>query len=130
MPFTTPTYADFITRFPVFDNVAKWPQATVEAVLAECANNIDTSWFESDYQPAIMNMAAHILSTEANAAATAPTTGAEKFLASESFAGMSRSYSLINAQGSFSTNELWGSTSYGRRYLDLLRKNKPGPVVA
>lgn len=130
MPYTTPTYADFITRFPVFDNVIKWPQATVEAVLAECALNIDISWLEHDYQPAIMNMAAHILSIEAEATAAGPSTGPEKFLASESFAGMSRSWQKVSNTGGFSNNEIWGSTSYGRRYLDLLRKNRPGPVVA
>lgn len=129
MPYTTPTYADFITRFPVFDNVAKWPQATVEAVLAECANNIDTSWYEQDYQPAIMNMTAHILTMEANASATSPSSGPDMVLTSESFAGMSRSYAKIS-DGSLSQNEIWGGTSYGRRYLDLVKKNKPGPVVA
>lgn len=131
MPYTTPTYSDFITRYPVFDNVIAYPQATVEAILAECANNIDTSWFENDYQPAIMAMTAHLLSIEATADAGAPDTpGPATYLTSESFAGMSMSYGKSSESGSLSSSESWGSTTYGRRYLDLLRKNKPPVVVA
>lgn len=130
MPYTTPTYADFIARFPVFDNQITWPQSMVELILAECANNIDSSWVENDYQPAIMYMTAHILTTEAGADAGAPSAGPETYLSSESFSGMSMSYAKISNNGTLSQSETWGSSSYGRRYLDLLRKNKPPVVVA
>jgi uncharacterized protein DUF4054 len=129
MPYTIPTYSEFITRFPIFDNAVKWPQAMVELVLTEAANNIDTDWFEADYQPAIMYQTAHLLSTDNSAAGTEPEVGLPTFLSSESFAGMSSSYSTIPG-GTLSQSEMWGTTVYGRRYLNLLRKNKPAVVVA
>lgn len=131
MAYDPPTYAEFIARFPVFDNVAKWPQATVEAIIVEATNNIDTDWIERDYKPAIMYQTAHILSSEAAADADAPDApGPATYLASESFSGMSMSYAKISQNGTLSQSETWGGTSYGRRYLDLLRKNKPAVVVA
>jgi hypothetical protein len=129
MPYTTPTYADFITRFPVFDNAITYPQSMVEAVLAEMANNIDNTWVEADYQPAIMYMTAHVIATEATASKADSEIGVIKTLTSESFSGMARSWSVQN-NGTLSQSEMWGTTFYGRRYLDLLRKNKPAVVVA
>lgn len=129
MPYTTPTYAQFITRFPIFGNTTKWPQAVVELVLAEAAGNIDNSWVSNDYQPAIMYQTAHLLSTDNSEANTDPEVGAPVVLSGESFAGMSRSYATVQG-GSLSQSEMWGTTVYGRRYLDLLRKNKPAVVVA
>jgi hypothetical protein len=129
MAYEAPTYAEFIARFPIFDNQVTWPQALVEAVLIEATNNIDTSWREEDYKIAIMYQTAHILSIDNAEEGASPQVGPQTFMSSESFAGMSMSYSQF-AQGAFSNSEIWGSTSYGRRYLDLLRKNKPGPVIA
>lgn len=76
MPYTTPTYAEFITRFPSFGNTTNWPQSIVELILAEAANNIDNSWREADYQLAIMYMTAHLLATDnsANAGVKAHAT--------------------------------------------------------
>jgi hypothetical protein len=129
MAYEAPTYAEFIARFPIFDDTTKWPQAMVEAVIVEATNNIDTSWVEADYKPAIMYQTAHILSIENAAAGSDPVVGPQTYLASESFAGMSMSYAKVEG-GTLSSSEAWGSTSYGRRYLDLLRKNKPAVVVA
>jgi hypothetical protein len=127
MPYTTPTYEEFIVRFPAFDDEITWPQSMVEAVLTEAANNIDTTWREADYQPAIMYQTAHLLSTD-NAVEEA-TVGPETFISGESFAGMSTSYSEVQG-GTLASSETWGGTTYGRRYLDLLRKNRGGPIVA
>lgn len=129
MPYDAPTYAEFIARFPIFDNVLKWPQAMVELVIVEATNNIDTSWVETDYKNAIMYQTAHILSIDNAAEGQEPSVGPQTFMSGESFAGMSMSYSQVQG-GTLGSSEIWGSTSYGRRYLDLLRKNKGGPVVA
>lgn len=128
MAYTAPTYTDFITRFPAFDNQTTYPQAMVEAVLVEATNNIDETWLEQDYAIAIMYQTAHILTMD-NAVESASQAGPATFLQSESFSGMSMSYGKVS-DGSLSQSEIWGGSSYGRRYLDLLRKNKGGPVVA
>jgi hypothetical protein len=129
MPYSTPTYEEFIARFPIFDNEVKWPQSMVELVLAEAASNIDNTWFEPDYQPAINYQTAHMLATDNSASGTDPEVGQPTYISGESFSGMSTSYQKIQG-GTLSQSEMWGSTVYGRRYLDLLRKNKPGVVVA
>lgn len=129
MAYTPPTYEEFIARFPIFDNQVTWPQAMVEAVIVEATNNIDETWIEADYKPAIMYQTAHILSIDNAAEGQVPSVGPQTFLSSESFAGMSQSFSMVQG-GTLGSSEIWGSTSYGRRYLDLLRKNKGGPVVA
>lgn len=129
MPYTTPTYAEFIARFPIFNNVAKWPQPMVELVMAEAVSNIDNSWIEADYKPAIMYQTAHLLSTDNSEAGSDPEVGGATYLSSESFSGMSMSYSKVTP-GALGASEMWGTTVYGRRYLDLLRKNKPAIVVA
>jgi hypothetical protein len=129
MAYDPPTYAEFIARFPIFDNQITWPQEMVEAVIVEATNNIDTSWREVDYKPAIMYQTAHILSIDSAAEGQEPSVGPQTFLSGESFAGMSMSYSQVQG-GTLGSSEIWGSTSYGRRYLDLLRKNKSGPVIA
>ena len=129
MAYEAPTYAEFIARYPIFDDLSKWPQAMVEAVIVEATNNIDTTWFEQDYKPAIMYQTAHILSLENAEVGSDPVVGPQTYLTSESFAGMSQSFGMVES-GSMSKSEIWGSTSYGRRYLDLLRKNKPAVVVA
>lgn len=128
MAYTPPTYAEFITRFPIFDDLIKWPQAMVEAVIVEATNNIDNTWVEADYKPAIMYQTAHILSIDNAAEGQEPSVGPQTYLSGESFSGMSMSYSKV--EGSLGSSEIWGSTSYGRRYLDLLRKNRGGPIVA
>lgn len=129
MAYEAPTYEEFIARFPAFDDQTRWPQSLVEAVIVEATNNIDTSWVEADYKPAIMYQTAHILSIDNADAGQDPQVGPSTYLSSESFAGMSMSYSQVQG-GTLGSSEIWGTTSYGRRYLDLLRKNKSGPVVA
>lgn len=128
MSFDPPDYAEFIARFPIFDNTAKWPQAMVEMIIVEATGNVDNSWVEKDYKPAIMYQTAHLLATDNSEEGTDPEIGSPSVLSSESFAGMSQSFSTV-APGVLGSSELWGTTVYGRRYLDLLRKNKPAVVV-
>lgn len=129
MAYTPPTYAEFIARFPIFNNTVKWPQALVELVIVEATRNVDNSWVEADYKPAIMYQTAHLIATDNTEAGTDPDVGPPTYLSSESFAGMSQSFSKLQA-GTLGQSEMWGTTVYGRRYLDLLRKNKPAVVVA
>lgn len=129
MAYIPPTYAEFIARFPIFDNVIKWPQAVVELVIVEATNNLDNSWIEKDYKPAIMYQVGHLLATDNSEAGTDPDVGPPTYISGESFSGMSLSYAKL-AAGTLGQSEMWGTTVYGRRYLDLLRKNKPPVVVA
>lgn len=129
MPHTVPTRDQFRTRFPIFEDTS---DELIDMLLLEASGQVDTSWRESDYQPAIMYAAAHLLATDNSAEGEQVEIGAAGGgqVASESFAGMSISYATgSSGSGSLSASERWGGTEYGRRYLSLLKQNKPAIVV-
>lgn len=132
MPYTVPTSQQFLTRFPIFGDV---DSDLIDALIAEASNKVDSSWNEGDYQPAIMYLAAHLLATDNSAEGDVPEVGAAggKVVASQSFgSGLSVSYAsggFSSMQGSLSSDDEYGTTEYGRRYLSLLRLNKSGPLV-
>lgn len=126
MPYTIPTADDFVTRFPIFENE---DEDRITALLAEAASQIDASWREADYQPAIMYLAAHMLATDNSQSGEEVEFGGPGTISSESFAGMSVSYSAGASQSGV-MNTQYGATEYGRRYYALLRKNKGGPIVS
>lgn len=131
MAYTVPSYAAFIARFPIFNDVVAYPQAVVEAVIAEAARQIDTSWIEADYATAIMYLTAHMLALDNSAEGAEIDIGGPTSIAGESFAGMSISYKKDTpTPGSAAASSIYGQTIYGRRFYDLLRKNKPPVVVA
>lgn len=130
MPYTKPTVAEFQARFPIFEDA---DEAAIQIVLDEAFNSIDETWRELDFQPAILYLAAHLLATDNSGEGEEVEFGnaGAGAVASESFGGMSISYSQGNSSaGSLSASEAYGSTSYGRRFLQLLRANRGGPVVA
>lgn len=125
MPYTVPTVDDFTTRFPIFEN---YDEDQIQSCIDEASRGVDTCWVEGDYQPAIMYLAAHLLATDASQTTDAVIGGASGAIASESFGPMSVSYGSAPTD-SLATSGEFGSTSYGRRYLSLLRINKPPVVV-
>jgi len=128
MAHVIPTYADFIARFPVF---ADRSQAVIEALITEAAGTVDTDWLERDYAPAILYLTAHLLANEESEAGDDVDvgTGVSNAVASESFGGMSISYAAADDGGSLNDSELYGNTEFGRRFLRLLRLNKPAVVI-
>jgi hypothetical protein len=126
MPYTIPTLLDFRTRFPAFDSSE---DTQIEQLLVEASNAIDQSWIETDYQPAILYLTAHLLATDnSDAEAEVEVGGQTGAIAAESFGGLSVSYATGNS-GSLSASEKYGSTEFGRRFLALLRANRGGPVA-
>lgn len=131
MAYTVPDYAAFIARFPIFTDTAQYPQPTVEALLVEASGQVDQDWIERDYAPAIMYLTAHMLALDNSGANDFVDIGGPTAIASESFSGMSMSYkTLAPTPGSAFASSNFGNTVYGRRYFDLLKKNKPAVVVA
>lgn len=127
MAYTAPTYADFIARFPIFGDK---DQTQIEGLLVEGANNIDNTWREVDYAPAIMYWTAHMLSLDNSQEGDSVEIGGQSPIASESFGGMSLSYATGSKSSDPVSMTSWGLTQYGRRYYALLIKNKPAVVVA
>lgn len=132
-PFRPVTLDDFRKRFPIFEETE---DDTISALIEEATGQIDTSWRSADYRPAIMYLTAHLTATDNSADTDAVEIGAagsSGAIASESFGGMSISYAsgggASSQSGSLSSNDQYGTTEYGRRYLALLRKNVPAVLA-
>jgi len=128
MPFTLPTSDQFFARFPIFEDA---DADTITAIIAEAANSVDNTWIETDYQPAIMYLAAHLFATDNTTAGDEPEIGdlGSNMIASESFGGMSVSYRQGGSSSAIASSDMFGTTVYGRRFLQMAIRNKPGVVA-
>lgn len=122
-----PTSSDLTTRFPAFAGV---PPATLIAALAEAATRVDTRWTAGDYPLGIMLYAAHVLTLDGLG------SGAEASLAAAGALGFQsmRTGSLQLERNAEPESRSAGRsdlerTSYGRRFLALLRVNQPAVLV-
>lgn len=118
MPYTVPTAAALKVRYPGFADVA---DDTVEAAITDAARGVDSTWTEGDYQPAIMALAAHLMTLEGQGTSTEAQLAGIRALRVGSLS-LERTNSAGDA-GSL------GSTMFGQRYLALLRANRGGGVV-
>lgn len=117
MPYTVPTASDLKARYPAFAEVSS---PLIELVIADAARNVDQSWIEGDYQPAIMALSAHMLIEEG---ATGRSTEAAGAITSSKLGDAQDSYAgLTSAQ---SAGE-YSSTSYGRKFMQLRAQNCQG----
>lgn len=124
MAHEAPTPAEFKARFPAFASV---DDAIVQAGLTEGGRSVDGTWTAGDYTLAIMLAGAHVLTLDGHGAGAAAQIAAQGLGGFTSFASgplsVSRTNEAANATG-------WATTSYGARFLELLRRNVGGPVVA
>lgn len=127
MAWTAPTPADLKARFPAFAAV---PDAVVETALDEAALQVDETWVsEADFRLGRLLLAAHILTLDGQgtgAEAEAAAAGASGFRVMKS--GQLTLERFGNAQGGQDGGVL-ASTSYGKRFLDLLRRNTPAVTI-
>ena len=121
MPYTPPTAAEFVARFPAFSGVET---DVVDTALTEAASHADDTWLlEADFRLARMLMAAHVLSTDGHG------TSIEAELARAGQFTLYRSGSLtLERRGEAAAGWL-DQTSYGRRYLALRRRSVPAVAV-
>lgn len=119
---TIPTAMSIKTRFPEF---ADTNDAVIEFAIEEARAEIGTNWTHS-YNLAIVYLVAHFVAS-ANAVSASAGTGDDAEIASESIGRLSISYAKsANADAVHSDKS---STSYGKRYVELLGRNFGGPVV-
>jgi len=119
MAYVIPTADDLKAKYPAFADVA---DATINLYIADA--QVDTSWIEADYAPAIMAWAAWSMTD------TGIGTGGE--VAGYIGSGVSRLKSgTLDVSFSDKAASLSGyeTNIYGRHYLMLYRKNKAGPRV-
>lgn len=125
MAYTQATATDLKDLLPKFSAVA---DATVEIWLTRARRSVDDSWTADDRAHGEILLAAHYLTLEGYG------TGAEAEIAAAGLAGMQsvRSGKLQFTKGASGADAAQGtleSTSYGQRWLELLRQNRGGARV-
>lgn len=129
MAYVPPTAADLKARFSEFATVS---DTLVNLILAEAQAQVGETWLERDRKPATLYLAAHLMAMEgeplrSNAGAVAATsaTGPIKRVkvgdSETEFAGGGGS----SGEGASS----YTATEYGRRFLELMRRNFPAVAV-
>lgn len=115
---------DFKSRFPEF------PTATVDTyvpVLETVYPSYYNKTYQSSTQEAILNLIAHLLVLETQAAAG--NSGATGPIQSKSVGGVSVSYALPSSSASGHLYNVFGSTKYGQRFMLLIRNSYGGVAV-
>ena len=132
MTFQPALSFDFKDHF-AFTGFCDIPDHFVEQALVRGLDYVDQDWIsQGDFQFGQMLAAAHLLTLAGQGG------GAEASLAGEGLLG----FSTIKSGGLSVTRESSGGkaganaetelslTTYGQRYLELLRRNKAGPRIA
>lgn len=127
MAWTPPTVEEFKTRYPAFADVA---DATVQATLDEAVGDVGESWIESDRTPAVLALTAHLLASQGlgvgaggGGAAIVGTVKRRKVGDVEvEFAGS-------GGKSTGGSLDIYRTTSYGLRYLQLMRRSFPAVAV-
>ncbi|MGO4672980.1 DUF4054 domain-containing protein [Bosea sp. 2YAB26] len=131
MPYTTPTLEQFRTKFPTFSGVA---DSTINAAIEEALSSVDSSWIEADYQPAILYLAAHILTVDGALIAASDLGGAGGIVGAGLVSDMKVGDVSVKMAGAASgggsgSSSGYATTPYGSRYRDLLRRNHPAVAL-
>lgn len=114
MAYTAPTLAEFQVRFPEFEDSE---DEAVQFALDDAGRLVGQSWLkEGDYKAGIQLLAAHFLQVSGGAYDS----------------GGLRSFSVGAISVTYADSKVLaelGTTSYGSRYMQLLKLNCRGPVV-
>lgn len=127
----TATAADVKARYPEFTGVT---DELISAVVAEAANMVDDGWEVADQKPAIMALAAHLLAMDGWPARLTSSFSVET-AGRELIARRVGDVSVQYAQGSGASSgstflTSLGTTTYGKRFAQLLKLNAPAIGVA
>lgn len=121
------TADDFFTRFPQF---ADADEDLITTLITEASRQVDsTNWAADDINTALLYLTAHLYVLDQQAAeggTSAEGTAGE--VASESFGPMAVSYANPGGVQSGQIAEIM-TTSYGRRFAEIRKRNVLGPVV-
>ena len=117
-----PTPTDLIARFPAFAGVAT---STLQAALTEAAIRVDSTWTLGDAPLGTMLYAAHVLTLDGFGSGAEAALGAAGAFGFQSFEAGSLSLARRGAPPGSVLNE----TTYGRRFLALLKVNQPAVLV-
>jgi hypothetical protein len=132
MPYDLPTAAQFKAKFLTFAAIG---DPTLDMAITEASASVDRSWIEADYQPAIMYLAAHIMTIDGVLSATVDLENVSSVINSGIVTKMKVGDVDVTLAGAASGTAGAGaatglrSTGYGLRYLELLRRNQPAVAL-
>jgi len=117
MAVSVPTASAFKARHAAFASVV---DGTVSAFLAEAARSVSDQWAATDTDDAIMYLAAHLMQEEglSGGQSSINAAGPIKRFKADSVE--------IEYAGLTGLDATLGTTVYGRRFLELRRRNSPG----
>lgn len=125
MAYVPPTPADLKAIYPAFASV---DDAVVQTFLDRAnGGDVDESWAERDFAPAIMAAAAHRMARAGHG--TAPSAGGGAAAGVESFKSGDVSIQFSSEAVKLAVSGGWGSSGYGQDYVELLMRNHGGPRV-
>ncbi len=125
MAYVPPVAADLVARFPTFAAV---PTATITTALDDAAARVDDTWTAADYALGLMLYAAHSLTLDGQGTSAEAALGAAGALGFSSLKSGALSLDRGAGTGAGADNVL-AATTYGRRFLALLRVNQPSILV-
>lgn len=125
MAYDPPTASEVKARFEEFEDVS---DPKIDLLIAEAQRVVDTTWLEADYTVAIKYWVAHTLALEKSSMSVNGEGFVTGLIKSESLGDASISYDTGGAGTKGGASD-YMATSYGRRFLTLLRANAPGVVV-
>lgn len=132
MSYDLPTAADLKAKLPLFAAVS---DPVITAALGEAASQVDQTWREADYKPAIIYLAAHIMSVDGVLLNANAPGGAGQMIASGEISEMKVGDVMVKvggggqSSGAIATSQGYGSTRYGQRFLQLMRLNHPAIAI-
>ena len=126
MPYIVPAPADLVARFPAFAAV---PPATLAQALAEAQSRVDTTWLPADYTIAIMLLSAHTMTLDGLGTGAEAASAAAGTLGYTSLRSGSLSLDRRHPGERGQDTSLLAETTYGRRFLALLKVNQPAVLV-
>lgn len=127
MVYTVPTPADIKLDFPAFADV---DDAVIQRRIDRAGAIVTTDWIEGDYNYAYSLLTAHYLVLDGFGA------GTESEAAAMGAAGLTRlrsgslDVSFSETAANASVDGGYDATSYGRRFLEYLLRNRGGVRVA
>jgi len=126
MPYIVPSAADLAARFPAFAAV---PAAAVAGAIAEAQTRVDTHWLPGDYAIGIMLLAAHSMTLDGLGAGAEAASAAAGTLGFASMRSGGLSLDRATSRRQAAEPSIFAETSYGRRFLALLKVNQPAVFV-
>lgn len=119
---TIPTATSIKVRFPEFREVE---DAVIEFAIEEARLGVRDNWTVG-YNVAIVYLTAHYVAAAINSAVN---DGGAGDIASESWGRFSITYKQSQSSNSTAVADDTSSSSYGRRYEELVGRNFGGPVI-